>query len=141
MNRIVFIDTSVFLIAYNVSRTNSELIENLIDEGVIIAVISERVLEELQENLKKYHTEKIAYKILKHLSTTCDIIYRDEIKTEIKLWKGKIKEKDLEHLATAKHLGLKHLVAYDRDFESFEEYRTPKQFVTELGLKPYDSDY
>ena len=48
-----------------------------------------------------------------------------------------IKEKDLEHLATAKKFEMK-IVAYDTDFMPFEEYCTPKQFVGGLRKKPYD---
>lgn len=36
-------------------------------------------------------------------------------------YRGQIKEKDLEQIAVAKMLGLKYLVSYDLDFESFEE--------------------
>ena len=56
-------------------------------------------------------------------------------------WRGKIKDKDLEHLATVKYLGLKYLIAYDYHFEDFEEYRTPKQFITEEGLDVSETEY
>lgn len=56
--------------------------------------------------------------------------------------KGKVKEKDLEHLATAKSLGLKFIVAFDRGFEPFPEYYTPKEFVEKiLKLKGFETDY
>jgi hypothetical protein len=49
-------------------------------------------------------------------------------------YRGQIKEKDLEQIAVAKMLGLKYLVSYDRDFEAFEEYKTPKEFIKTLNL-------
>lgn len=44
-------------------------------------------------------------------------------------------------LAAVKKLGIKYLVAYDRDFEGFEEYITPKVFIKEMDIKPASSDY
>ena len=55
--------------------------------------------------------------------------------------KGKIKEKDLEQLAVVRKLNLKDLVGYDRDFEKFPEYNTPKQFILKLNLETYETDY
>jgi hypothetical protein len=51
------------------------------------------------------------------------------------------KDKDLEQLAVVKKLGLKYLVAYDRDFEPFEEYVTPKGFVEALYLDAFESEF
>jgi predicted nucleic acid-binding protein len=56
-------------------------------------------------------------------------------------YKKLIKDKDLEQLAVVKKLGIKFLVAYDRDFENFEEYITPNAFIKELGIKSASSDY
>ncbi|MDO8554531.1 MAG: PIN domain-containing protein [Candidatus Micrarchaeota archaeon] len=141
MNKTIFIDTSVFILAYTFPTSNSAMIEKLIDGEEITGVISGFVLEELNSYFRKYQNEKIVYKVLKHVSTMCEIVYRDNITLELEQWKGKIKEKDLEHLATVKYLGLRYLIAYDRDYEPFEEYRTPKQFIRELGLKSYQTEY
>jgi hypothetical protein len=56
-------------------------------------------------------------------------------------YKGLIKDKDLEQLATAKKLGIKFLLSYDRDFENFDEYITPKKFIKEMGIKSASTDY
>jgi len=56
-------------------------------------------------------------------------------------YKKLIKAKDLEQVATVKKLGIKYLLSYDRDFEPFEEYITPKEFIKELGVKPASSVY
>ena len=64
------------------------------------------------------------------------------VEKELAAWRGKIKEKDLEHLATAKALKLKFIVALDRDFEPFEEYCTPKEFVEKiLKIRGFQTDY
>lgn len=56
-------------------------------------------------------------------------------------YRDKIKDKDLEQLAVVKKLGVKYLVAYDRDFEPFEEYVTPKKFVEALSLDALESEF
>jgi predicted nucleic acid-binding protein len=57
------------------------------------------------------------------------------VREEMDRYRGRIKEKDLEQIAVAKRLGLKYLVSYDRDFEAFEEYKTPKEFIKALNLQ------
>ncbi len=54
--------------------------------------------------------------------------------------KGKIKERDLEHLATAKALNLP-IIAYDRDFEGIGGCVTPKRFLETLGIAKYETEY
>jgi predicted nucleic acid-binding protein len=56
-------------------------------------------------------------------------------------YKKLIKDKDLEQLAVVKKLGIKYLVAYDRDFKDFEEYIIPKAFIVKMGIKPAGSNY
>ena len=79
--------------------------------------------------------------MLRHITTIAILVLRDEIGDEIKRWKGKIKDKDLEHLATVKYLDLEYLVAYDQDFEGIDEYITPKQFIKKLGLNGASTEY
>lgn len=38
-------------------------------------------------------------------------------------------------------VSLDFLLSYDRDFENFDEYITPKAFIKELGLKTAASEY
>jgi len=59
------------------------------------------------------------------------IVKRSEIKAEMNVLEGKIKGKDLKNVAAVKHESLKHLVAFDKDYEQVgvKEYITPKGFV------------
>ncbi len=79
--------------------------------------------------------------VFKHIIACIEIVKRDAVQEEIPKWKGKIKDKDLEHLATVKHLGLKYLVALDEHYKGFEEYKTPKEFIESLEMKPSDTEY
>ena len=133
----VFVDSSVFIYGLEFEESNSAIIYDEITNGSIKAVINEKVIEEVVRYFGRRKGRHFAYLIESQLRRVCEVTQRQDYAGEIEEWKGKIKEKDLEHLATAKKFGLK-IVAYDSDFLPFEEYRTPKQFVDELGKKSYE---
>ena len=54
--------------------------------------------------------------------------------------RGTIKEKDLEHLATARASGI-DIIAYDKDFDGLKEYFTPKEFLVSMNFRAYDTVY
>jgi predicted nucleic acid-binding protein len=137
----VFLDTGVFIYAFEFSQCNSNKIIDLLNKGYIEAVISERVLNEVQTYFKKFYNKDLAGIFRDYLLRTCTVVFSIDIQKEMTKYRKLIKDKDLEQLATVKKLGIKFLVAYDRDFESFEEYITPKAFVKEMGFKIAPSDY
>ncbi|MBI5212693.1 MAG: hypothetical protein HY957_04895 [Nitrospirae bacterium] len=69
------------------------------------------------------------------------VVFSADVKKEMAKYKNQIKDKDLEQLAVVKKLGIKFLIAYDKDFEGFEEYITPKAFIEQSGLKANPSVY
>lgn len=137
----VFLDTNIFIYAYEFHESNSNKTIDLLNKGQIEAVISERVLKEVMTYFKKFYDKDLAATFRDYLLRTCSIVFSADIRNEMRLYKNQIKDKDLEQLASVKKLGIKFLVAYDRDFEKFEEYITPKAFIKQLGLKPSPSDY
>ena len=136
-----FLDTNVFIYGYEFPDSNSAKIIELINEGEIEAIISERVLKEVTEYFNKYYFIEVSRKFRKYLLDTCTIVMNHEVLKEIKELKGKIKDKDLEQLAAARKYGLKFLISYDRDFEGFDEYNTPKKFLEMLNKEAKDSDF
>jgi len=107
-------------------------------------VTSDLVLNEVERFFRDNFSRQAGYvsrRFVEELSTR--IVRREEIKTEMNALKGKIKAKDLENLAVVKHENLKHLVAYDKDYEesAVKEYITPKEFVKLFKLKPYKTQY
>ena len=64
-----------------------------------------------------------------------------ELIEQINKFKGKIKDKDLEQLAATKKYGIKFLIAYDKDFECFEEYITPKKFLQKLNKEFSENEF
>lgn len=81
----------------------------------------------MQRYFKAFHNKDLAGLFRSYLLATCTVI--------------PLKEKDLEQLVVTKWLGLKFLVAYDRDFENCTEYRTPRQFLTEFGIEVAKTDF
>ena len=141
MRRRVFLDTNIFIYAFEFPDCNSDKIIDLLNRGQIEAVISERVLREVQAYFKKFYSKDLAANFRDYLLKTCSVILSADVKKEMAKYKKLIKDKDLEQLAVVKKLGIKFLVAYDRDFENFEEYITPNAFIKELGIKSASSDY
>ncbi len=141
MSKLVFLDANVFIWAYNRPDSNSAKILNLMDEGRISVIVSEKVLEELKKYFLIYYDEDVWFSVFKHIITSTEIVKRDDIQDEIPKWLGKIKDKDLENLATVKHIGLKYLVALDEHYQNFEEYVTPREFLASMGIKPSDTEY
>ncbi|RJQ43823.1 MAG: putative toxin-antitoxin system toxin component, PIN family [Nitrospiraceae bacterium] len=137
----VFLDTNVFIYAFEFPGSNSNKIIDLLNKGQIEAVISERVLKEVQTYFKKYYDKDLAATFRDYILRTCTIMLSVDVRKEMAEYKKLIKDKDLEQLAVVKKLGIKYLVAYDRDFENFEEYITPKAFIKEMDIKAASSDY
>lgn len=141
MKRRVFLDTNIFIYAFEFPDSNSGKVVDLLNKGQIEAVISERVLKEVQAYFKKFHDKDLAALFRDYLLRTCVLVFPADLKREMLKYKKLIKAKDLEQVAAVKKLGIKYLLSYDRDFEPFEEYMTPKAFVKESGSNPAASVY
>lgn len=138
---LVFLDSSVFIWAYNRPESNSAKILGLVDAGKLEAVTSEKALEETGKYFNLFYDSRTWFSVKQHLVVSAKIIWREEISALTELLRGKIKNKDVEHLATARYAGARVIIAFDRDFLPFTEYHTPRQFIAELGLKPSETEY
>ncbi len=137
----VFLDTNVFIYSFEFKNSNSSKIIDLLNKGEIEAVVSENVIKEVVKYFEKYHNIKLARLFRRYLLGSCIVIKRDLVIDKINEYRNKIKEKDLEQAAVTKKLGIKYLISYDKDFESFEEYKTPKEFLEILKTKNKDTEY
>ncbi len=136
----VFIDTSTFLWAYNYPDSNSAKIVRMANDGKIEGITGENVLAELKSYYTTYHDARTWFEVEALITAKYKIVWRKEIEFETNNLTSLINRKDLEQIASAKYLKIP-LVAFDRDFENFPEYITPKQFVKKLGLKTSETDY
>ncbi len=51
MSKLIFLDANVFIWAYNRHDSNSAKILDLMDEGRVSVIISEKVFEEVKKNI------------------------------------------------------------------------------------------
>ena len=130
------LDTNVFVYGFEFQSSNSAKIISLINNGELEAVITQQVLDEVVRYFRNFHGKGLADEFRHYLLEVCTIIPEAELAKEMAGIRGKIKEKDLQQIAAARHLQLK-IVSYDRDFEGFEEYVTPREFITSLGKKHF----
>ncbi|MBU4491853.1 MAG: PIN domain-containing protein [Euryarchaeota archaeon] len=138
--RKVFIDSSVLIRGFLFEKTNSALILKLISRKELIGVINRKVAFEVLHVLKELKDKDFASLSFSFLHSTFEIVPEEQYSEELAILRGTIKEKDLEHLATARSLGIV-IIAYDRDFEGIKEYFTPKEFLESMKLKTYDTLY
>ena len=136
----VFIDSSVVIRGFLYENSNSSVVIEMANRGNIIGVINEKVITEVLKVLKELKDKDFASLVFSFLHSSFEIVPKERYATEMELNKGKIKEKDLEHLATAKALNLP-IIAYDKDFEDIEEYVTPKKFLETSGIAEYETEY
>lgn len=141
MKRRVFLDTNIFIYAFEFPECNSRKVIDLLNKGQIEAVISERVIKEVQSYFKKFHNKDLSALFRDYLLRTCVLVFSADLEREMLKYRKLIKAKDLEQVASVKKLGIKYLLAYDRDFEPIEEYITPKAFIKAVGIKPSSSEY
>ncbi len=137
----VFIDTNVFIYAFEFPESNSCKIIDLLNKGLIEVIISERVLKETQAYFRKFYNKDRSDEFRFYLISSCTVIFPENVKNEISKYRNQIKDKDLEQLAVVKSLGIKFLIAYDRDFNNFEEYITPKAFIETMNLVSSSTNY
>ncbi len=141
MKNRIFLDTNVFIFAFEFPDSNSNTIIELLNGGKIEAVISERVIKEVYRYFRKYYDKNLADNFRKYLYESCRISFARDVKGTMKKYSGQIKEKDLEQLAVVKKYGIKYLISLDRDFIGQEEYRTPKQFVDFICGESKESEF
>jgi len=141
MKEVAFVDTNVFVFGLTQENCNSKKILELAETGQIKIITSELVVRETARVFARIAGEEEAYYAAKYVLCLAEIIPKRKIFSKILELKGQIKEKDLENLATVKQQKITFLVSFDRDYKNFSEYKTPKQFVAILGIKPEKNDY
>src|SRR3989338_4670014 len=137
----VFLYTNVFVYGLTQPESNSRKILGLAESGKIKVIVSELVKREVVRVFRRIADDEAAYNALNYLRRIAHIVPRRKINRQMAELRGKIKEKDLENIATARQQKLKFLVSYDKDYTGFKEYVTPKEFAKIMGLKPVATEY
>ena len=113
--RKVFIDSSVLIWGSLYEKSNSALILNMICRNEMIGVINRKVTFEVLRVLKNLKNKDFASLSFSFMHSMFEIVPVEQYAEEMSQLRGTIKEKDLEHLATAHAIGI-DIIAYDRDF-------------------------
>jgi predicted nucleic acid-binding protein len=75
-----FLDTNVFIYAYEFPASNSARIIELLNRGEIEGVISEQVLQEVQRYFKQHYGKELAGLWRNYLLVSCVVISRQQVK-------------------------------------------------------------
>jgi len=126
----VYIDSSAVIYAFEFKESNSRKILDLIICGEIEAYINQKVISEVKKFFMRNHGESVWVAVKTILSRNFKLI--PEASYSAEKYRGRIKDKDLEHLAAFKEMKLDHLIAYDRDFKEISGYVTPKNFLIKM---------
>ncbi len=138
----VLLDSSTIIFSFECPNSNSRIVFDLVIDGKLKGVISEKAIQEVKNVFSLKRDQRFLHLLEMLLIKNFEVIPLNKIQKHMKKWKGKIKEKDLAHLATAKAFKLKYIVALDRDFSNFSEYKTPKQFVEKvLEMQSFNTEY
>ncbi|HKZ93481.1 MAG TPA: PIN domain-containing protein [Candidatus Bathyarchaeia archaeon] len=135
------LDTNVFIYAFEVSKSNSNLILNALNQNQFEAIITESAFKEVYQYFRKHHSKKLADQYRIYLFTTCKIVFSHQLQPHFRKYIDEINGKDIEQLTATREFGIKYLVSYDKHFAHIEEYRTPKQFAKILRLQTYLTNY
>jgi len=135
------LDTNVFIYAFEVSKSNSNHILNALNQNQFEAIITESTFKEVYQYFRKHYSKKLADQFRVYLFTTCKIVFSHQLQPHLKKYIDQINRKDIEQLTSARELGIKYIVSYDKHFTDVEEYRTPKQFAKILRLRTYLTEY
>jgi predicted nucleic acid-binding protein len=138
---IVFLDSSTIIYGLEFENSNLAMILDLLIEKQIQAYINEKVIAEVKNYFRARKGRNYAYLIEIFLKRNCIVTKNSDLIDHMKLMKGEIKRKDLEHIATVRFKNIQWLVAFDEDFKGFTEYITPKDFVKKMGLKSKSTEY
>jgi predicted nucleic acid-binding protein len=136
-----FLDSSVIIRGLLYPSSNSGVILKLVTNGEVLGVVNVKVTKEVTDVLKRIKNKDFASNALIFMNSTFEIVGKEVYSAQMNELRGKIKDKDLEHISTVKALNLTYLVAYDRDFESFPEYKIPKDFLMDIGIVYFDRDW
>ncbi len=144
--RRVLLDTNVFIFAVEHPKSNSSIIVEMALDGEISIVISEEIRLEFVEYLRSEYGKDAAYHtdLLLTGIPALEIVDQSLTRQWAKKLGGRIKDKDLPHLAAAEAAKVDAIVTYDRDFRKAKTkipVLSPREFVEALSIEPFEGEY
>jgi len=130
-----FLDPNVFIFGFERPRSNSHRILELLAEGGLRGVVTDRVVREVMRYFRKYYDKDLAAKFRDLVLLTCDLLIEEDLRIDRALT-DLVGSKDAGALAAVRAIGLSRLVSTDADFADVPEHRTPREFLRERGERP-----
>lgn len=134
-----FLDSNVFIFGFERPRSNSRRILDLLVEGEVQGVVTDRVIREVMRYMRKYHGKDLAGKFRDLMLLTCEPLLEGDLSWDPQL-SAIVGAKDAGALAAVRSSGLSRLVSTDSDFEKVPEHRTPREYLRELNELPRPGD-
>ena len=126
-----FLDSNVFLFALERPRSNSRRVVQLLSEGVVRGVVTDRIVREVLRYFRRHYSKDVGGKFRDFLIFSCDLVLEDDLPNR-REFVGAVGAKDAGALAAVRTLEISRLVSTDSDFAGVPEWRTPREFL--LGL-------
>jgi predicted nucleic acid-binding protein len=134
-----FLDSNVFIFAFERPRSNSRRIVDLLVAGEVHGVVTDRVVREVMGYMRRYYRKDLAGKFRDLILLTCDLALEEDLSFNSEL-SALVGRKDAGALAAVRSVGLSRLVSTDSDFAKVPEHRTPREYLQELGESPRPGD-
>lgn len=144
----VYLDTNVLVAGILKEESNSRIILDMVNDKKICAVISDYNILELKKVLRrllpKADADKRCYLFIKAatLNPFYEIVDYKMHKKKEGRYKNIIVEKDLPHLVIAAEEKTEAIIVKDKHFDNqmAVPIRTPRQFLTEIGITTFEGD-
>lgn len=130
-----FLDSNVFIFAFERPASNSHRIVDVLVDGKLRGVVTDRVVREVMGYFRKHYGKDLAAQFRALLLLTCDLVLEEDLRISRRL-RDLVGPKDAGALAAVRALGLARLVSTDRDFEGVPEHRSPRELLLDLGGGP-----
>ena len=129
------LDSNVFIFAFERGGSNSNRIVEMLAEGEIQGVVTDRIVREVMGYFRRSYGKDVAAEFRDFILLRCDLVLEADLSITNPIV-ASVGRKDAGALAAARGLGLARLVSTDRDFSGTPEHRTPRDYLSELGEKP-----
>jgi predicted nucleic acid-binding protein len=127
-----FFDSNVFIFGYERPHSNSRRILDLLVDGDVQGVVTDRVVREVMGYMRRYYGKDLAGKVRDLILLTCELVLEEDL-TIVAEMSDLVGDKDAGALAAVRAAGLSRLVSTDSDFAKIPERRTPREYLRELN--------
>ena len=133
------LDSNVFLFAFERPGCNSGRILRLLSEGALGGIVTDRIVREVLGYLRHRYSKDVGARFRDFLLLLCELVLEDDLSSRADFVRV-VGAADAGALAAVRALGIRYLVSTDSDFAGVPEWRTPREFVREIGKRPQPGD-